>query len=116
MKSFNQVYHISQLVYKLTYYDGGQSILEYSGWECDLEALIFILHLSSKIIMISNKSKNLIRNYSYSLLLILVSVTFISLMTNLLMTDSISINSYYSVNILYFLIMIIILRKKNAFL
>jgi lipopolysaccharide export LptBFGC system permease protein LptF len=82
----------------------------------DLLMLIFILHLSSKIMMISNKSKNLIRNYSYSLLLILISFTFISLMTNLLMTDLISINSYYSINILYYLIMIIILRKKNAFL
>ena len=50
MKSFNDqsgIYYISQLVYKLIY-DGGQSIWEYSGWDCDLEALIFILHLSIK--------------------------------------------------------------------
>ena len=80
----------------------------------DLLLLIFILYLSSKIITISNKSKNLIKNYSYNLSFILLSFTYMSLMTNLFVSELLSTELYYINNIFIVILTTIIFRKKYA--
>ena len=80
----------------------------------DLLMLVFILNLSAKIIMISNKSKDLIKNYSYNLFIILIIFTYISLMTNLFLSNIISTNLYYIGNIFVISLIILIFRKKYA--
>ena len=80
----------------------------------DLLLLIFILYLSSKIITISSKSKNLIKNYSYNLSFILLSFTYMSLMTNLFVSELLSTELYYINNIFIVILTTIIFRKKYA--
>ena len=80
----------------------------------DLLMLLFVLNLSAKILMISNKSKDLIKNYSYNLFIILLVFTYISLMTNLFVSNMISTNLYYIGNIFAGLLITLIFRKKYA--
>ena len=80
----------------------------------DLLLLIFILYLSAKIITISSKSSNLLKNYSYNLFFILLSFTYVSLMTNLYITELIKIELYYIGNIFIVIFMTVVFRKKYA--
>ncbi len=80
----------------------------------DLLILIFILFLSSKIMTLSSKSKNLIKTYSLNLFFILVGFTFVSLLTNLFISNLISTPTYYAVNIFLLTVITFILRKKYA--
>ena len=82
----------------------------------DLLMFIFILYISSNIILINNKAKNLIKNYSFHLLIILVCFTHIAFMTKLFISNSITVKLFYLGSILAIILTTIMLRKKNAFL
>ena len=77
---------------------------------------VFILFISSKIIFINNKSKNLIKNYAFYLLIILASFTYISLMTKLFISDTITIKLFYLGNLIVIFLTATILGKKNGYL
>ena len=82
----------------------------------DLLLFVFILFMASKILFINKKSKNLIKNYSFHLLIILVCFTHISLMSKLFISSSITLNVFYLGSILLILLITGILKKKNAYL
>ena len=80
----------------------------------DLFMFAFILYMASKVLFINNKSKNLIKNYSIYLLIILVCFTHISLMSKLFISSIITLNVFYLGSILVILLITGILKKKNV--
>lgn len=82
----------------------------------DLLVMLLILNISGKIILINNKSKDLVKNYFYNLLLILTCFSCIAFITNLFMSDKLTIKIFYLTSISLVLIIWIGLRKKYAFL
>jgi lipopolysaccharide export LptBFGC system permease protein LptF len=78
----------------------------------DLIMLIFIFYISSRVILINDKSKILITNYSINLLIILVIFTFIAFMTNIFISETINIYFYYFGIISIILLTIYLLSKK----
>ena len=82
----------------------------------DLLMFVFILFISSKIIFINNKSKNLIKNYTIYLLIILASFTYISLISKLYISNTITVKLFYLGSLLIIFLTTTILRNKNAYL
>tara|TARA_B110000483_G_C18164594_1_gene530723 strand:+ start:242 stop:1201 length:960 start_codon:yes stop_codon:yes gene_type:complete len=82
----------------------------------DLFVLILILNISGKIILLNNKSNNLIKNYFYHLLSILACFSCIAFITNLFMSNILTVKVFYLTSIFLILIMSTSLRKKYAFL
>ncbi|MDB9825481.1 LptF/LptG family permease [Alphaproteobacteria bacterium] len=81
----------------------------------DALMFIFILYLSNKIILINNKSKNLIRNYFLNLIVILACFTHISFMSKLFISNIITVKLFYLGSVLVILFTTLIVRRKNAF-
>tara|TARA_B110000483_G_C18190994_1_gene540934 strand:+ start:76 stop:1053 length:978 start_codon:yes stop_codon:yes gene_type:complete len=82
----------------------------------DIFMLIIILNISGKILFINNKSKNLIKNYSYNLMLIITYFSFIAFVTSLFLSNTISVKIFYILSISIILLITLISQKKIAFI
>ena len=75
---------------------------------------VFILFMASNIVFINNKSKDLIKNYSLHLLIILVCFTHISLMSKLFISGNIAVNVFYLGSILLIALITGLIMRKYA--
>ena len=82
----------------------------------DLIFLILVLRISGKLILINERSNNLIANYSFNLLIILISFTLLAFLNKLFISEQITIIIFYIVSILTIILTNLILDKKYAFL
>ena len=80
----------------------------------DFFMFVFILFMASNIVFINNKSKDLIKNYSLHLLIILVCFTHISLMSKLFISGNISVNVFYLGSILLIALITGLIMRKYA--
>tara|TARA_X000000368_G_C23050964_1_gene721386 strand:- start:2517 stop:3473 length:957 start_codon:yes stop_codon:yes gene_type:complete len=78
--------------------------------------LILIIMVSNRLILINEKSNNLIKNYLFNLVVILCSFTLLSLVTKLFISENLKIQIFYILSCLTILTTYLILRKKYAFI
>ena len=86
------------------------------GKVIDLIFLILVLGISGKLILINERSKTLIANYSFNLLTILISFTLLAFINKLFISEQITIIIFYVVSVLTIILTNLILNKKYAFL
>ncbi|MDC0862077.1 LptF/LptG family permease [Alphaproteobacteria bacterium] len=82
----------------------------------DLFFLIFVIIISSKILFLNSKSKDLFKNYAFNLIVTLFSFTVLAFITKQLLNNSILINTYYVCSLVLLIFTGIIVMRKYAFL